>query len=91
MFERIGLTRAELSVHHRFTPTPHRDFPSGASGIKNLPADAGDTRDTSLIPGLGNPLEEDKATHTGILACEIPWTQESGRLQSMGLQRVRHY
>ena len=49
-------------------PPPHRDFPSGASGIKNLPANAGDIRDTSSIPGLGDPLEEDKATHTVILA-----------------------
>ena len=30
------------------------------------------------------------ATHPGILAWEIPWTEESGRLQSMGLQKVRH-
>ena len=30
-------------------------------------------------------------THSSILAWEIPWTEESGRLQSMGLQRVEHY
>ena len=30
------------------------------------------------------------ATHSGILAWEIPWTEEPGRLQSMGLQRVGH-
>ena len=36
------------------------------------------------------PLEEEMATHSSILAWEIPWTEEPGRLQSLGLQRVRH-
>ena len=35
-------------------------------------------------------LEKGKATHSSILAWEIPWTEEAGRLQSMVLQRVRH-
>ena len=35
-------------------------------------------------------LEKEMATHSGILAWRIPWTEEPGRLQSMGLQRVRH-
>ena len=52
--------------------------------------DAGDTGDTGLIPGLGDPLEKEMATHSSILAWKIPWTEESCRLQSMGLQRVRH-
>ena len=34
--------------------------------------------------------EEGMATHSSILACRIPWTEEPGRLQSMGSQRVRH-
>ena len=37
-----------------------------------------------------NPLEKGTATHSSILARRIPWTEEPGRLQSMGLQRVRH-
>ena len=37
-----------------------------------------------------NPLEEDKATHSSILAWEIPRTEEPGGLQSMESQRVRH-
>ena len=37
-----------------------------------------------------DPLEEEMATHSSILAWEIPWTEEPGRLQSMGPQRVRH-
>ena len=39
--------------------------------------------------GWEDPLEKEMETHSSILAQEIPWTEESGRLQSMGLQRVR--
>ena len=44
------------------------------------------------IRSLGQeaPLEKEKATHSGILACKIPWTEKPGRLQSIGLQRVGH-
>ena len=44
----------------------------------------------SLIPGLEHPLEEEMATHSRILAWEIPWTEDPDRLQSMGLQGVGH-
>jgi len=46
----------------------------------------------SWIPSLGweDPLEEGMTTHSSILAREIPWTEEPGRLQSMGSQRVGH-
>ena len=37
-----------------------------------------------------NPLEKEKATHSSTLAWKIPWTEEPGRLQSMGSQRVGH-
>ena len=37
-----------------------------------------------------NPLEKEMATHSSILAWKIPWTEEPGGLQSMGLQRVGH-
>ena len=40
--------------------------------------------------GREDPLENEVATHSSILACEIPWTEELGGLQSMGLQGVRH-
>ena len=39
-------------------------------------------------PGWENPLEKGMTTHSSILAWEIPWTEDSGRLQSMGSQRV---
>ena len=46
----------------------------------------------SWVPSLGqeDPLEEGMATHSSVLAWRIPWAEEPGRLQSMGLQRVRH-
>ena len=37
-----------------------------------------------------DPLEEEMAAHSWILACTIPWTEEPGGLQSMGSQTVRH-
>ena len=40
--------------------------------------------------GQEDPLEEEMATHSSILAWEMPWTEEPGGLQSMGLQRVGH-
>ena len=44
------------------------------------------------IRSLGgeDPLEKEMAAHSSILAWEIPWTEDPGGLQSMGLQRVRH-
>ena len=47
-----------------------------------------ETRVRSL--GRDDPLEKEMATHSSILAWRIPWTEERGRLQSMGLQRVGH-
>ena len=40
--------------------------------------------------GQEDPLEKEMAAHSSILAWEISWTEESGGLQSIGLQRVRH-
>ena len=57
---------------------------------KESACNAGNAGDMGLIPGLGRSIEEAMATHSSILAWEIPWTEEPGRLQSMGLQRVRH-
>ena len=52
--------------------------------VKNLPAMQG-TQVRSL--GQEDLLEEGMATHSSILAWRIPWTEESGRLQSMGSQK----
>ena len=56
-----------------------------AQMVKRLPA-MQDTRVRSL--GQEDPLEKEMATHSSILASEIPWTEEAGRLQSMGSQKV---
>ena len=40
--------------------------------------------------GQEDPLEKEMPTHSSTLAWKIPWTEEPGRLQSMGLQRVGH-
>ena len=59
----------------------------GGSLVNNLPA-----MQEGQVQSLGreDPLEEELAIHSRILAWKIPWTEEPGRLQCMGLQRVRH-
>ena len=47
-------------------------------------------RKDSLEKGMEKGMEKAMATHSSILACRIPWREEPGRLQSMGLQRVGH-
>ena len=44
------------------------------------------------VPSLGreDPLEKEMATHSSTIAWKIPWTEEPGRLQSMGSQRIGH-
>ena len=55
--------------------------------VNNLPP-----KQETLVQSLGqeDPLEKGVANYSSILAWRIPWTEEPGRLQSMGLQRVRH-
>ena len=45
--------------------------------VKNLPVNSGDLRDSGLIPGWEDPLEEGTATHPSVLAWRIPWTEEA--------------
>ena len=61
-------------------------FPGG-SLVKNSPA-----KQETWVQSLSweDPLEKEMATHSSILALEIPWTEKPGKLQSMGSQRVRH-
>ena len=55
--------------------------------VKNLPA-----KQKTWVRSLGwdDPLEKEMATHSSILAWEIPWTEEPGGLQSLASQRVGH-
>ena len=65
------------------TEEPEKAFPS-SSAVKNLPA-----VEEAWVQSLGweAPLEKEAATYSGILAWEIPRTEEPGKLQSMGSQR----
>ena len=58
-----------------------------AQMVKNLPA-MQETRVQTL--GWKDPLEEGMATHSSTITCRIPWTEEPGRLQSIGSHRVGH-
>ena len=64
-------------------------FPDGSPG-KEFPFNAGDARMWVQSLGWEDPLEKEKATHSTILAWEIPWTEEPGGLQSMGSHRVTY-
>ena len=59
----------------------------GGSMVKNPPA-MQETWVQSL--GLEDPLEKEMATEASVIPWRIPWTEELGRLQSKGSQRVRH-
>ena len=58
-----------------------------AQAVKRLPT-MQETQVRSLVQEV--PLEKKMATHSSILAWKIPWMEEPGRLQSVGLQRVGH-
>ena len=58
--------------------------------VKNLPVNAGDIRDMGWIPGLGRSPGEGNGNPLQYSCLEIPWTEEAGRLQSMGSHRVGH-
>ena len=58
-----------------------------ATSVKNLPAMQATW--TQFLD-RDHPLEKEMATHSSILAWKVPWTEEPGRLQSIGSQKVRH-
>ena len=61
----------------------------GIPGGSNSKESAYNAGDQGLILGWEDPLEKEMATHSSILAWEIPWTEEPGRLGSMGSQSVK--
>ena len=69
-----------------FLNLSHCDYPVSQK-VKDLPA-MKETLARSL--GQEDPLEKGMATHSSILVWRIPWTEESGRLQSIALQNIRH-
>ena len=60
-------------------------FPGGSMG-KESTCNSKDTGDAGSISRLEDPLEKEMATHSSILAWEMPWTEEPGGLQSVGSQ-----
>ena len=70
----------------KFTAKLRGRFP-GSTVMTNPPA-MQDLWVQSLLQE--DPVEEEMATHSSILACEIPWTEEPGGLQFMELQRLGH-
>ena len=70
-----------MYLFHIFSVThfAYQGLPSG-SAVNNSPA-------VQETLGREDPLEQEMATHSGILAWEIPWTEESGELQSRGLAK----
>ena len=63
-------------------------FNTGASGASDGKESACSVGDLGSTSGQEDPLEKEMATHFSILAWKNPWSEEPGRLQSMGLQRV---
>ena len=57
---------------------------------KESACNAGVSGDTGSIPGSGRSPRGGHETHLSVLAWRIPWTEEAGRVQSIGSQRVRH-
>ena len=81
-----SVSLAQCLVHKKHLVNFLLGFPGG-SGVKNVPANAGDA---GSIPGLGRSSGEGNGNPLQYSCLENPWTEEPGRLQSMGLQRVRH-
>ena len=86
----FGVSCGAVGRCFAFTSREKKGFPGGASGIKSLPANAGDLRNADLIPGLGRSPGGGHGNHFSILAWRNPWTEDPGGLQSIGSQRVEH-
>ena len=75
------MTQRMKELYHNYLGFP------GGSDSKEAACNAGDV---GSIPGLGRSPGGGHGTHSSVPAWRIPWTEEPGRLQSMGLQRVGH-
>ena len=82
-------THPHCSITHLLILKLHLSFQM-VLVVKNPPANAEDIRDAVWILGWEDSLEKEMATYSSILAWRTPWTEEPGRLQSMGSHRVGH-
>ena len=81
----------KLIIFSEFTLVSEQVGFPGGSMVKNLPAMQEESQEMQVQSlSWEDSLEEGMATHSSILAGRIPWTEEPGWLQSIGLQRVRH-
>ena len=84
-----GVAKSPIRLSNWSELTEHyKNKPQGTSQVelvvKNTPAIAGDARDLGSILGQEDPLEEEMATHSNILAWKILWTEKPDRLPSVG-------
>ena len=79
------LATSQSYCHFIFVIKHSHSLLTDGTVVKNPPANAGVE---GSIPGSEDALEREMATHSNILAWEISWTEEPGRLQFMGSQRV---
>ena len=77
----VSATLLEWALFNN-TREPDKDFPGGSDGKES----ACNAADPSSTPGWDNTLEKGMVTHSSILAQRIPWTEEPGGWQSMGLK-----
>ena len=85
----ITTTNSLIFFYSRYTQEYLSDFLGGSSG-KSPHANAGNARDAGSIPGLGRSPEGGHRKPLQYSCLGIPWTEEPGRLQSTGLERVEH-
>ena len=78
------ITKYNVKKNPQHLAYKQKGFPKG-SAVKNQPASAGDGRAAGSTPGWGDPPEEEKATHSSMLAWRTAWSGEPGGLRS---QRV---
>ena len=78
-----------MLIKHNYNPNKNSSF-QVALVVKNPPANAGDSRGAVRSLGWEDPLEKEMETHSSIPAWRIPWTEEPGRIWSIGSQRVGH-
>ena len=82
------MTKQDLSQEARMVK--HKNQLNKRKKKKNLRANAGDIRDAAVVPRFRKSLKRGMTSPSSILTWEIPWIEEPGGLQSIGLQRVGH-
>ena len=88
-----GMDKARVSVHswYEWSPVMIIPNPQGSDLVTQMVKNLLAMQETQVQPlGREDPLEKGMATHSTILAWRTPWIEESGGLQFMGLQRIRH-